>query len=170
MKKLLVVIPLVFLFCVSYSCQQGEKVSMEPAADVEADIQAIKDIISELNAGVNAGDIDRYLPFCADNIVVIYPNEPAYVGNEANRNRNQQTFDEMILNDVYTVKNVKVSNDLAVAHFTWSTNVQFKATGKSNEINGNWIMVFERQPDNAWKNIYSIWSDEGLGRPTQAEP
>jgi ketosteroid isomerase-like protein len=78
-------------------------------------------------------------------------------------------FDEMILNDVYSIKDVKVSDDLAVAHFTWSTTVQFKATGKSDETNGNWIMVFERQSDGSWKVIYSIWSDEGLVRPSQAE-
>jgi ketosteroid isomerase-like protein len=169
MKKLLMVITLVFLLCISSGCEQSERVLVEPKADVEADIQAIKDIISELNAVVNAGDSDRFLPFCADDIVVIYPNEPAYVGKEANRSRDQQTFDEMILNDVYTVKDVKVSNDLAVAHFTWSTTVQFRENGKSDETNGNWIMVFERQPDGAWKVIYSIWSDEGLVRPTQAE-
>lgn len=169
MKKLSTVIPLIFLLFVASGCEQSERVVVEPKANVEADIQAIKDIISELNAGVNAGDSDRYLPFCADDIVVIYPNEPAYVGKEANRSRDQQTFDDMILNDVYTVKDVKVSNNLAVAHFTWSTTVQFKENGKSDETDGNWIMVFERQPDSTWKAIYSIWSDEGLVRPAQAE-
>ena len=163
------VITLIFLIFIASGCERSERVLVEPKADVEADIQAIKDIISELNAVVNAGDSDRFLPFCADDIVVIYPNEPAYVGKEANRSRDQQTFDEMILNDVYTVENVKVSNDLAVAHFTWSTTVQFRENGKSDETNGNWIMVFERQPDSSWKVIYSIWSDEGLVRPTQAE-
>ena len=169
MKKLLMVISLVFLFCITFSCEQGERVLVEPKAEVEADIQAIKDIISELNAALNTGDSERYLPFYSDNIVEIYPNEPAYVGKEVIRNRDQEMFDEMILNDVYTVQDVKVSNDLAVAHFNWSTTVQFKATGKSDETKGNWIMVFERQPDRSWKIIYSIWSDEGLVRPAQAE-
>ena len=33
----------------------------EPAADVEADIQAIKDIIEQGEFGLNTGDIDRLM-------------------------------------------------------------------------------------------------------------
>ena len=170
MKNTFMVIPLAFLICFVVGCQQGERVLVkplsEPFSDVEADIQAIKDIIAELNATLNSGDTGRYMPFYADNVAEFYANEAAFVGKEAIRKRDQQMFDEMTLQDVYKVQNVKVSGDLAVAHFLWSTTVKFKASGKSDETNGNWIMVFEKQSGETWKVIYSIWSDEGLVRPT----
>ena len=169
MKNTFMVILLVLLLCFAIGCQQGGEVAEEPKPDVEADIQAIKDSIAELNTAVNSGDYDRGLALYADNAVEIWPNEPAESGKEAIRSRSQQLFDELTLQDVYTVKDIKVSGDLAVAHFLWSTTVKFKANGKSDETNGNWIMVFGKQSDETWKVIYSIWSDESLVSPTQAE-
>jgi uncharacterized protein (TIGR02246 family) len=162
MKRLLMIIPLVFLFCLTVSCQQGEEVA---AVDIETDIQAIKDSIAELEAAVNAGDVDRTLALLADDAVVIRPNEPAHIGKEAIRMRGQQEVDEVALQDVYEVKNVDVSDDLAVAHLTWSSTVTIKASGKTVNPKGNWIRVYKRQPDGAWKCIYSIWSDESLVIP-----
>jgi ketosteroid isomerase-like protein len=169
MKNTFMVIPLVLLCCFIVGCQQRREVAEEPAADVGADIQAIKDMIVETESAVNAGDTDRVMAMVADDIVTIRPNEPALIGKKANRNRTQQEFDELELQDVYEIKDIHISGDLAVAHFLWSTKLKIKANGKSGETNGNWITVAERQPDGAWKCIYSIWSDEGLVRPTQAE-
>jgi len=169
MKNTFMVIPLLLLLGFIVGCQQGTEAVLQPKPDVEADIQAIKNIVAELEAALNAGDTDRYIPFYADNIVEIYPNEPAYIGKEAIRSRDKQMFEEMTLQDVYTVQDVKVSGNLAVAHFLWSTTVIFKASGETDDTNGNWIMVFEKQSDETWKVVYSIWSDEGLIRPPQAE-
>ena len=162
MKRLFMLIS--FLCCLG--CQQGEEVA---SGDVEADIQAIRDSIMELEAAVNAGDTDRLMPLSTNDIVVIRPNEPALIGKEANRRRNQQEFDEFALQEVYEIKNIDVSGDLAVAHFTWSTTATIKASGKTVNPKGNWIMVYKRQPDGAWKIIYSIWSDENLIYPPLPE-
>jgi uncharacterized protein (TIGR02246 family) len=159
MKRLLMLIPLVFLCCLG--CQQGEKAT---AVDVEADIQAIKDSVTELEAAVNAGDLDRGSLLYADDATEIRPNEPALTG-EAIRIRAQQEFNEFALQEVYEVKGVKVSGDLGVAHLAWSTTATPKAGGEPIKAKGNWIRVYERQSDGAWKCIYSIWSDENLIYP-----
>jgi hypothetical protein len=65
MKNTFIVILLVLLPCLIVGCQQGERALVqpisEPAADVEADIQAIKDIIEQGEFGLNTGDIDRLM-------------------------------------------------------------------------------------------------------------
>ena len=160
MKSLCMLISLVFLCCIA--CQQGKQVA---ATDVEADIQVIRDSITELNAAVNAGDFDRIMPLLADDIVVIRPNEPALIGKEANRRRSQQEFDELALQDVYEVKNIDVSCDLGVAHIAWSTTATPKTGGEPIKVKGNWIFVFKKHADDTWKIIYSIWSDENLVIP-----
>jgi uncharacterized protein (TIGR02246 family) len=164
MKRLFMLIPLVFLCCLG--CQQGE----EPATvDVEADIQAIKDSVAELESAVNAGDTDRGLALYADDAIEIRPNEPAAIGKEAIQRRGQQDFNEFALQDVYEVKGVKVSGDLGVAHLAWSTAATPKAGGEPIKAKGNWIRVYERQSDGSWKCIYSIWSDENLVIPPATE-
>ena len=166
MKRIFMVIPLVFLCYSTVGCQQSEEVA---PADVEADIQTIKDIVKEYEAAVNTADIDRYLQLYADDVIDIYPNMPALSGKEAIRNRDQQLFEEVTLQDVYTVQDVKVSGDLAVTHVTLSAVITIKASGETSKTNGNWILIFRKQSDDSWKIIYSIWSDESLVRPTQAE-
>ena len=42
MKKLFYVIPMVFLLCVAFACQKAEEVAEEPTANVEADIEAVR--------------------------------------------------------------------------------------------------------------------------------
>lgn len=160
MKRLLLIIPLIILCC--YGCQQGEEVA---PVDVEADIQAIKDIVADYEAGANSADIDRYLQYYADDVIDIYPNEPATFGKDAVRDRDRRMFDEITLQDVYTVQDIEVGGDLAVAHVTLSAIVTIKASGEHFDTNGNWILVFRKQSDNSWKIIYSIWSDESLVRP-----
>jgi hypothetical protein len=56
MKTLIMVIPLVFVCCFIFGCQQSEQVA---AVDNKAGIQAIKDIV----AGINTADNNRYVSF-----------------------------------------------------------------------------------------------------------
>ena len=41
MKKLLLILPLVFLLCITFSCQKAEEVAEEPVVDVEAEREAV---------------------------------------------------------------------------------------------------------------------------------
>ena len=160
MKRLLMLIPLVFVCCLG--CQQGEEVA---TVDVEGNIQAIKDSVAELEAAVNMGDVDKIMSFYADNAVRIPPNEPALIGKEAIQRLSRQAADEFDLQEVYEVKNVKISGDMAVAHIAWSSTVTIKASGETVNPKGNGMRVYERQSDGDWKCIYSIWSDETLVHP-----
>ncbi|MBN2318664.1 MAG: SgcJ/EcaC family oxidoreductase [Acidobacteria bacterium] len=169
MKRIFKIIPLVFLCCFTVGCQRGEEVVGETAADVETDIQAIKEGYTELEAASNAADIDKYLSSIADDILFIPPNEPAYVGKEAFRSYFQQIFDKFTVQEKYIVEGVKVSGDLAVAHVTYSGIYTPKDGGDSIKTNGNGITVGKKQPDGAWKIIYMIWSNERLIYPEQAE-
>jgi ketosteroid isomerase-like protein len=167
MKTLLMIIPLVFVCCFIVGCQQqGEEAA---AVDVEADIQAIKDIVAGIEAADNVGDLDMYISYQADNIVRIPPNEPAAIGKEAVRSAAQQLFDEYTLQGTDVVENVEISGDLAVAYIPYSVTATPKDVGEPFEINGNKIYVFKKQSDGIWKRIYAIWSNESLILPDQAE-
>jgi ketosteroid isomerase-like protein len=166
MKRLLMVISLVFLCCFTVGCQQGEEVA---AVDDEADIQAIKDVVADFNLALNTGNIDKATLHYADEAIVIPPNRPPLIGKDASINDLQQLFDQFIVQEVDEVEEVQVSGELAVAHYTWSAIVTPKAEGKPIEENGNGIMVLKKQPEGVWKFTYLIWSNESLVFPTQSE-
>jgi ketosteroid isomerase-like protein len=167
MKTLLMIIPLVFVCCFTFGCQQqGEEVA---SVDVEADIQAIKDSVTGIEAADNADDLDSYISYQADDIVRIPPNEPAAIGKEAVRIAAQQLFDEYTLQGTDVVEKVEISGGLAVAYIPFSVTATPKEGGEPLEINGNKIYVFKKQSDGLWKRIYAMWSNESLILPNQAE-
>jgi len=157
MKRLLMLIPLVFLCCMG--CQQGEEVAAE---DVEEDIQTIKDIVKERNSATNDTDVERFMELYAEEAIKILPNEPALIGKEAIRNWIQGGFDELSLQEENEILDVKVSGDLATAFMSWSCISAPKTGGKSSKDGGNWIGILQRQPDGAWKIIYRSHSIQEL--------
>ena len=166
MKRLLILIPLVFLCCLTVGCISREEAA---SGDVEADIQAIKDSIAEINVAVSAADVNTIMSLFADDAVRIPPDEPAQSGEEAIRSYFQRIFDDFALQEQDVVEDIKVNGDLAVAHIVYTATATPKAGGEPIGMNGNWIRVYKRQSDGAWKCIYSIWSDENLIYPPLPE-
>ena len=73
MKKLLIILPLVFLLCFTFGCQKGEEVTEEVTLD-EAKKSEIAETIKELTAEVfNAGsrDLDEMFSYFSDNTITI---------------------------------------------------------------------------------------------------
>ena len=168
MKTLLILIPLIFLSCLS--CQPAGRVLVEPEEDVEADIQAIKDKISQLNASVNAADLDKLVSLYGDDAVRIPPNESPSFGKDDIRKSARQMFDNMSPREEKdVVESVQVSGNLAVAHVKWSSLITPTGGSEHFDVGGDWILVFKREPGNSWKIAFSIWNDETLVHPGQME-
>ena len=163
MKKLLMVIPLVLLFCFTFTCQKGEEVAKEPepVVDVEADIKAIKTNLDEWVPLYNAGDFESIMSvYYTEKSVRMPQDEPIQLGKEAilaayKKSRDQ--FDEHCESSIPDY--IRVSGDLAVAHGVDNgTNIP-KDGGEPEEYNIKWVIVLERQPGNTWKWIWEIWND-----------
>jgi len=90
MKKPLMVIPLVFLLCFTFNCQQGEEVVEESAVDVEAEKEAIitkfKEELRIFDELQKEGDISKiaeaYVSWHTDDAVLMFPGMPAIIGSE----------------------------------------------------------------------------------------
>jgi uncharacterized protein (TIGR02246 family) len=164
MKRLFMLIPLALLCC--SGCQQSEETV---GVDVEADIQAIKDMVAEWNVALNTGDIDKLSFYHADDVIVIPPDGPALIGKEACIRTLQQLLSEVNYNEADVVEDVQVSGDLAVTHFTWESANKLKTGEELPKSSGDGIIVLRKQSDSAWKFIYFIHSDESLLRPHPRE-
>jgi len=169
MKKLFMVLPLVFLLCFTFSCQKAEEVAEESVVDVEADVEALKKIEEEWGAAFASGDVEKFLSFYTDDAVNIQFNEPPLIGKEANRGILQQLFDQFTMEVDGTLEDVQVSCDLA---FTRGTNTGVrtpKAGGESIKFKTNWVTIYRKQSDGTWKCICNTLSDENLISPIQSE-
>jgi uncharacterized protein (TIGR02246 family) len=165
MKKLFMVLPLVLLLCLTFSCQKGEEVAEEPAVDVEADIAAMKKIQNEFRAALNAGDIDKLVSLHSDDAVRIPPNKPALIGKEAIRGDFQQFFDQFTQEQENELVDVRVSGDLGYYCGTWTDILTPKAGGEPLKVNGSLVLINQKQPDGSWKTVFNSWSFEQLILP-----
>jgi len=162
MKKLLLILPLVFLLCFTFGCQQGEEVAEEPVVEVEADVEAIKKITDDFNAAINAGNIDKLVSLYTDDAVRIPPNKQALVGKEAIRSLFQEQLDQFTVQNEGVIVDLKVSGDLAFVRGSWTSINTPKTGGEPLKYNGSFVSVIQKQPEGSWKVICNIWSNEQL--------
>jgi uncharacterized protein (TIGR02246 family) len=166
MKKLLMTLPLALVLCFSFGCQQGEEVAEEPSVDVAGDIEANKNLNDAWDEAYNVGDIDRLLSLYTDDAVRIPPNEPALIGKEEIRSNFQQIIDQFTEENDSTVVDVKIGGDLAFVRGNWTDIQTPKAGGEALNLNGNFVVINQKQLDGSWKTICEIWSNEQLIYPT----
>ena len=72
MKKLFMVLPLVFLLCFTFGCQQGEEVAEEPVVDVEAERTAILEAFNAWMKFSDAKDVEGLVSYLATDAVTLY--------------------------------------------------------------------------------------------------
>jgi uncharacterized protein (TIGR02246 family) len=160
MKKLFIVLPLVFLLCFTFSCQKGEEVSEEPVVDVEADIAAVKEMVNQYADACNTGDFDLWISLWADDAVRMPLDTPAQIGIEQIRAAMKPLFDQMTLEITITIEDAKVYSDLGLIRCNYTVNMTPKAGGETIHAmqDGKALTLFERQSDGSWKIIYDCYN------------
>jgi uncharacterized protein (TIGR02246 family) len=156
MKKLLVILPMVFLLCFTFSCQQAEEVAEEPAVDVEADIAAIESLTNQVMNSWNEGDLDAFMDTIADNAIYMPPGEPVINGKEAIRN--WYNFDNFSFDVTIFIDEIEVQGDLGFQRSHWKGSWIQKDSGETTQMESKTINIFKKQPDGSWKNAYAIWN------------
>jgi ketosteroid isomerase-like protein len=152
MKKFLTIIPLVFLLCFTFGCQQGEEVAEEPVVDVEAERAAIQEAFSAWMKANDAKDVDGLVSYFAADAVTLFDD-----GLQNN------TYMQEFWNDTFAEGSfwtgsppekmvVSASGDLAYlifgVQFTRLVEGELKTSDKYY-----CILVWKKQADNSWKIV-----------------
>ncbi len=151
MKKLLMVLPLVFLLCFTFSCQQGEEVAEELAVDVEAEKQIVEKLVVDSMEAEVRKDIDAVMSIYADNAIFQPPNEPQYQGKEIY----QKHLEELLLNIVslnVSSSEIKVAQSGDIAYYAGKYLLIFKGTEGNVEFPGKFLYVLNKINDE-WKVV-----------------
>jgi ketosteroid isomerase-like protein len=128
-----------------------------PQVDVEADAAAVRLVFEESTAALNAG-ATAILEFTTEDAVVMYAGEPAAIGKEAIRARQQAFRDQFTFEEIRFVDEVVVSGDWAFVRWAGTGTVTPKDGGEPGEFNRKGITLYQRQPDNSWKGARVIWN------------
>jgi uncharacterized protein (TIGR02246 family) len=168
MKKQFIIMSLILLLCFAFACQQAEEVVEEPARDVKADVQAIKELLENNASVISASDLDGWLAQFPDDAVFMNPNAEILVGVEASRQFAQPLFEQFDHEMAVTIQEVEVFGDQAFARWSFTWDYAPKAGGDTIQETGKEIWIFKRQDDNAWKCSHIIWNAGG-SPPTSAD-
>jgi ketosteroid isomerase-like protein len=68
MKKLLMILPLVFVLCFASSCQKTEEMAKEPAVDIEVELESIGDVWTAWTKASDAKDAEGSLACTSDDV------------------------------------------------------------------------------------------------------
>ncbi len=159
MKKLLMIIPLVFLLCFTFSCQQGEEVAEESGvkALTDEDVAAMKKVIADQTPLVLAGDWDGYGQLFTEDVMIMPPNAPIMKAREVwGQMFGGATFTEFNANLI----EVDGYGDIAYGRGTVSLTFQFEGTEEPISDTAKWICIFRKQPDGKWLIAVDIWNSD----------
>ena len=153
MKKLFMILPLVFLLCFAFGCQKAEEVAEEPAVDVEADVEAIKGIIDDILRTWNEGDYEGYIALFDEETVMLPPNAPTVSGMETIRSIYRTHFDSSDFDLSITTEEIHVCGDLAFSRDGWKGSLNPKDGSEPIVFDNKVLSIYKRQSDGSWK----IW-------------
>jgi len=153
MKKLLLILPLVFLLCFAFSCQQSEEVAEEVGVKALSteDVVAIKALGSALDAAALDGDWNALVALFAEDAVLMSPNAPT--------NQGRSSLLEMIESLGLTVTEHKIEfvgvdgyGDIAYARGTYAETYSVEEPIKDE---GKILTILRKQSDGSW--LFAIW-------------
>lgn len=123
----------------------------QQAPDQAAATAAINEIWKEYSASLNAGDMNRWVALWTDDGVQMPPDEPAVVGKDRIRARNQAVADRFKFDIGITNEEVRTAGDWAFARGTYKASLTPQQGGKPIPIDGKYMTILARQRDGSWK-------------------
>lgn len=126
--------------------------------DTEADVAAIRALMADYDAGVNAGDAAAIIALYAEDVISMPPDEAGSVGMETNLEEMEEGFEANTIQLTSVVDEAEVAGDLAFARITYDETITPTAGGDTELMHGNWLVILKRQDDGSWKIWREMWS------------
>jgi uncharacterized protein (TIGR02246 family) len=119
----------------------------------KADVAAIEERLKQYSDTVNAGDFEGWMSIWADSGIQMPPGTPARIGKEKIRTEMKPAFDYFTLKMTMKNEEIRVSGNLAFARGTYVQSLTPKTGGKTQNLEGKYLSIYEKQPDGSWKGI-----------------
>jgi uncharacterized protein (TIGR02246 family) len=126
-----------------------------------ADEQALRDLDAQWSAAAGAKDLDKTVPYYADDAIVMPPNASAATTKEAIRSawKEMLTTPGAAISWKATKVEVAKAGDLAYVSGTYEETMT-DASGQSVKDHGKYVEIFKKQADGTWKVVADIWNSD----------
>ncbi|MGD9346465.1 MAG: SgcJ/EcaC family oxidoreductase [Candidatus Aminicenantes bacterium] len=162
MKKLFMVLSLVFLLCFTFGCQQGEEVTEEPAVDLEAEKANVQAVLNQYVEAWENLDIELFSKvFSHDDDIVIFSASPnkRYVGWEVFREDVQKSFHEMTSVEIsFRDISIEVHASGNIAWLSCLEDWDFVYQGQPVSDEGARVTWILEKRNGQWVIIHAHWS------------
>ena len=127
-------------------------------SDPAADRQAIAAATAQFEAAENAGSVDQFRAFFADDLVMMGPNGPPVTGADSVAALMRVFHDGFAVQVEYNSQEIVVFGDWAFDRGTERYTLTPKAGGAPIRRSGNYLYLYQRQADGSWKQSRVIWN------------
>jgi uncharacterized protein (TIGR02246 family) len=155
MKKLFMILPLVFLLCFTFGCQQGEEVAEEAVTEVAAlsdeDVAAIKTAHDTYVQAMLAGGFEATIEFFTEDAILIAKG-PMIQGKEAIKEAFEAFSKASPTITTYnlTLAEIDGRDDLAFVRGIVSMTMEVEGTTEPIEATGKFLEILRKQEDGSW--------------------
>lgn len=147
MKKLFVVLSLAFVFCFTFSCQQGEEAAEEPAeqliVDIAAEEAAIQEAFIEMSKAGPAKDATLFVSYMTEDVVLAGGGNKEFIHSMYSEWFSEGNYFE---NGSIEKIEISASGDLAYTVCMWDRFLVERPVAKYSRI-----LVWKKQADGTWK-------------------
>ena len=146
----------------------GDATQKRPTA--EQDVAAIMEFNKHYLGAINDGDIKTLAALTTDGHVMIAPNRPPIVGKAANDAMNGRAFEQFEFDESWSPTRTVVSGDLAFQEGTYVSTAKPRAGGEPRTIRGNFLRIYQRQPNGEWRMTRDTFNTEPAGDSGSSAP
>ena len=162
MKKLFMVIPLVFLLCLTFGCQQAEEaveevVAEQPAMDLAMVRQAIEEANAKLSEAIRASDAATIASYYTEDATLLPPNSEMIQGRAGVEAYWTGGFQMGIKDIVLTTVEVMGMGDMVCEIGKAKVSIQPEGMD-AIEDSGKYLVVWKKGEDGMWRLHVDIWN------------
>jgi len=142
--------------------QQAEEQPVSTGPEVEA----VREWFARYTEAINAGVLDQWASFVADDAVIMPPDEPPLIGIDAIRPPYAAVFNTYAFDFRGRIEDVTVASHLAVVRASIEETLSPTSGDAPMEYRGAWLMVLRQDADGSWKlwrNMWSVFPSGGAG-------
>lgn len=128
----------------------------------QADIDAIRDIITQETVAATTGNTDAFMQFLASDATIAPPGQPAVSGAEDIRAWIDAFMSGYAIQELeYTDEQIIVGPEWAVHWYGFRWVIAPKGGGDAVTEQGHGVHIFRQGPDGTWRMVNDIWNTVG---------
>jgi len=132
---------------------------------LEADLTAIAEFNRQYLKSINEEDIAALSALTTEGHIMLAPNRQPIVGKAANDAANGSAFERFDFDETWTPVETVVSGDWAHQRGTFTVSAKQKTgEGPARVTSGNFLRIYQRQPDGQWRMIRDMFNSDGAAQ------